>query len=270
MTIPELTNAVAIKNFCQSSLTEIPFPGSEKYPEYSIVEQKIDGWWVGIPIYENRYHVITSGGGKLATVDTTADGRSLLVAEWCSRTNWVTMHPEEQGKFRIHDAAMINGLDITGLEYQRRWELTNLFLANNQIPMFSMLPWYPRDFTEKLWNIPDSEGIVLKKPNGFGAAMQGLKVKHSFEVDYVCVAMAEGGGRNTGRLGALVGRNSKGGTNIGGGFSDGQRIEYWNNKEKYIGKVFSATGKAIFSSGSLRHGNFLRWREDKNPDDVRD
>ena len=50
---------------------------------------------------------------------------------------------------------------------------------------------------------------------------------------------------------------------VGGGFDDQQRAEIWNNQPLYLGKWFEIEARAKFESGSYRHPNFIRWRNDK-------
>jgi ATP-dependent DNA ligase len=47
------------------------------------------------------------------------------------------------------------------------------------------------------------------------------------------------------------------------GITHEQRAEFFRHPKRYIGRVFEAEGKALFSNGALRHPNFLRWRSDK-------
>lgn len=52
------------------------------------------------------------------------------------------------------------------------------------------------------------------------------------------------------------------------GITDEQRIEYSNNKVKYLGKVFEIEYMERFPTGRFRHPRFYRWRPDKSPVDC--
>lgn len=58
-------------------------------------------------------------------------------------------------------------------------------------------------------------------------------------------------------------------TLIGGGFTDKERKDIWENFDKYRGRVLEVDGYQLFSSGALRHPNAVReckqlkWRDDK-------
>jgi ATP-dependent DNA ligase len=65
-------------------------------------------------------------------------------------------------------------------------------------------------------------------------------------------------------LGAIRAHTSSGVIiDVGGGFTDTQRREIWDNQDLYLGKPFEVEARARFESGSLRHPNFVRWRFDK-------
>lgn len=261
-----------IKNWCRASMGEVPFPGDDAYPEYSIVSTKKDGWFAALAIHDGKMDVISSAGAICRTVPVDVSGQYLLVAEWMIGTPRA-MNPAENGKFYVHDIAISQGVDVTALSYPERWEQAACLLRSGSLPStMEMLPWYERGFTTTLWeSTPDEEGLVLKQPLGFGNQLKGLKVKRVFEKDFVCISIGEGGGRLKGSMGAITGRDGAGGTSsVGGGFSDTLRREIWEHRAEYIGKVFTAKGN-VYGGGnsSLRHPQFLRWREDKLPEDVR-
>jgi ATP-dependent DNA ligase len=55
---------------------------------------------------------------------------------------------------------------------------------------------------------------------------------------------------------------------VGGGFTDILRDDIWFNKQLYVGKVFEARGKILFTSGALRHPAFTDWRPDVKPEEC--
>lgn len=116
-----------------------------------------------------------------------------------------------------------------------------------------------------------NEGIILKDPNGVWEnkrAKHQLKFKAENEVDLKIVDTVEGTGKITDMLGALVceSRDGKLKVNVGSGFSEDQRKEYWN--ENLVGKIVSVKyneviNKKTDSVKSLFLPVFVEIREDK-------
>ena len=78
----------------------------------------------------------------------------------------------------------------------------------------------------------------------------------------------EGTGRNVGRLGALVCTGQDDGkditVNCGSGFSDDNRIEFWNSRSKLLGQIVEVRADAITQNQdgtySLRFPRFKGFR----------
>jgi DNA ligase-1 len=115
------------------------------------------------------------------------------------------------------------------------------------------------------------EGIMIKDPNApyeCKRTVSWLKLKPFIEVSLTVVAVEEGTGKNVGRLGALVCEGEDDGrrivVNVGSGFTDDQRIDYWNNRKKVVRKVSEVRADAITQNQdgtySLRFPRFLRFR----------
>jgi DNA ligase-1 len=115
------------------------------------------------------------------------------------------------------------------------------------------------------------EGIMIKDPDaGYECkrSVAWLKLKPFIEVSLNVQAIEEGTGRNVGRLGALVCSGSDDGkditVNVGSGFSDDNRIEFYRDHDSIIGQVVEVRADAITQNQdgtySLRFPRFLRFR----------
>ena len=91
------------------------------------------------------------------------------------------------------------------------------------------------------------EGIIinLDSPYECRRVKTLIKVKKFYTLDLKVIDAIEGDGRLKGTLGALV-VDYKGNTvNVGSGFSDAQRKEFWENKNDIIGRVIEVKYKEI-------------------------
>lgn len=115
------------------------------------------------------------------------------------------------------------------------------------------------------------EGIMIKDidaPYEVKRSVAWLKLKPFIEVSLEVIDVEEGTGKNVGRLGAFVcagvddGRAIK--VNVGSGFSDDNRIEFWNCRSECVGNVVEVRADAITQNQdgtySLRFPRFLRFR----------
>jgi len=95
-----------------------------------------------------------------------------------------------------------------------------------------------------------------------------MKWKPTITVDLNIVGFEEGTGRNAGRLGAIVCEGEDNGrtirVNVGSGFSDSDRDEYWLNRDTILGDVVEVQADAVTQnqdgSYSLRFPRFVRFR----------
>lgn len=121
------------------------------------------------------------------------------------------------------------------------------------------------------------EGIMIKDPEAKYECKRStswLKMKPFIEVSLTVTAVEEGTGKNVGRLGALVCEGVDDGkrivVNVGSGFSDEQRMDYWTSysqtPESMVGQVVEVRADAATRSQdsesvwSLRFPRFLRFR----------
>ena len=115
------------------------------------------------------------------------------------------------------------------------------------------------------------EGIMIKDtdaPYECKRTHSWLKLKPFIEVSLTVIAVEEGTGKNIGRLGALVCEGDDDGrrilVNVGSGFSDDQRIAFWNSRKEIIGDIAEVRADAITQNQdgtySLRFPRFLHFR----------
>lgn len=88
------------------------------------------------------------------------------------------------------------------------------------------------------------EGIMINlddKPYEFKRTNNLLKVKVMQDADLKIVDVYEGTGKNIGKLGGIIvefiHNNSTYRCECGSGFSDEERVDYWNNPNKILGKI---------------------------------
>jgi DNA ligase-1 len=93
-------------------------------------------------------------------------------------------------------------------------------------------------------------------------------LKPFIEVSLEVTNVEEGTGRNVGRLGALVCSGQDDGkqitVNVGSGFSDDQRTEFWSSRDTLLNEVVEVRADAITQNQdgtySLRFPRFLHFR----------
>jgi DNA ligase-1 len=115
------------------------------------------------------------------------------------------------------------------------------------------------------------EGIMIKDPEAVyecKRTVNWLKLKPFIEVSLEVTDVEEGTGRNQGRLGALVCTGVDDGrqitVNVGSGFTDSDRSEFWSNRSALIGQIVEVRADAVTQnqdgSYSLRFPRFLHFR----------
>ena len=115
------------------------------------------------------------------------------------------------------------------------------------------------------------EGIMIKDPEAPYECKRShawLKLKPFIEVSLEVQDVEEGTGRNLDRLGALVCSGNDDdksiNVNVGSGFSDNDRIEFWNNRNSLIGQIIEVRADAVTQNQdgtySLRFPRFKGFR----------
>ena len=93
----------------------------------------------------------------------------------------------------------------------------------------------------------DMEGVIvnLDTPYECKRSKNLIKVKKFYTYDLEVVGVEEGDGRNKGTLGALVVKYKDNTVNVGSGFTDEERKNFWENREDIIGRVIEVKYKEI-------------------------
>jgi DNA ligase-1 len=115
------------------------------------------------------------------------------------------------------------------------------------------------------------EGVMIKSVDASYECKRShswLKAKPFIEVTLEVVAVEEGTGRNAGRLGALVCAGQDDGkdirVNVGSGFTDDQRSQFWNARDAVVGNLVEVRADAVTQNQdgtySLRFPRFKTFR----------
>lgn len=163
---------------------------------------------------------------------------------------------------------------------KRRWQLESLPFVG--LKYFELLPvlYQGRDTSKVVELLKENvskgeEGIMINLLDGqymFKRTNNLLKVKLMQDIDLRVYGFEAGDGRNIGRLGALLCQYKDNIVKVGSGFTDQQREEIWQNRDKYINKIcsvqyFEETSNAD-GGESLRFPIFLDFRDDKLEPDA--
>ena len=116
------------------------------------------------------------------------------------------------------------------------------------------------------------EGIMIKSldaPYECKRSDSWMKWKPTISVDLNIVGFEEGTGRNKNRLGAIICEGDDNDrricVNVGSGFSDTLRDEYWANRDQLLGHLVEVQADAVTQNQdgtySLRFPRFLRFRD---------
>ena len=151
-------------------------------------------------------------------------------------------------------STLINLMELTNIGV-----VTTFYNGTNQNEIWKWL-----EYAEK----HDMEGIMLNldAPYECKRTKNLIKVKKFYTFDLEVVDVIEGDGRLKGTLGALVVDYKGNKVNVGTGFSDEQRKEFWSNRDNITGRVIEVKYKEITKNKdtgleSLQFPVFMSLRE---------
>jgi len=241
---------------------------------------KYDGIWAKC-VYENGEVTIWSKTGQLKhsiKIDRLIPRATcVFVGEFMFGSQW-SQHPDRQGLVFVFDCLVFDGADVSTLPFRRRLELAEA-LAVELGGIFRKTNAYNVGKLGEVWGIIERtnsyEGLIVRhKQHTYFNKL--YKLKTEIEDDFVILDRYEGTGKYAGMLGGFsVGQVSPCGNltkvmDVGGGFSDKQRKEYFEIPFMELSRrVVLVKGKARFDSGALRHPCFVRIRDDKDARDCK-
>lgn len=222
-----------------------------------IVQLKMDGWFCKmLSSYGHQTYHSDTDREFMTSQYPIPDG--IYVGEMMRGTQWAK-HPERHGKFFIFDVGVTGAY---GLRYQYLRSLSPNLPAHFQIVQNYRarerdVVW--AEFVEK----QGYEGLVYRSSTGLPGD-RIFRDKRVFTLDGIVIDIEPGQGKHSGRMGKLVVRLKDGTTTkIGNGYSDDQRQLAADHPETVLGRWMEFEANAVFASGNVRHGRFVRWREDK-------
>jgi ATP-dependent DNA ligase len=180
------------------------------------------------------------------------------------------------GQLYVFDMWELAGKSFKNVPLVKRRESLKRKLGAFGFPEWVKLtPQYDAQTWETHWNSlvleRGFEGLVFKRNDVVLANAIWGRMKRTVTVDYVCLGGNPGGGRYAGKACSSV----KGGLLVDGkvvpiasvsGLNDLLRVELFEGQ--HVGRVFEAEGKGVYANGALRHPNFVRWRDDKMPEEC--
>jgi len=162
-------------------------------------------------------------------------------------------------------------------EFYERYEI-HMLLANVQVVAYETVDLDTDDGFARFEEINRKaveggyEGIMLKDPDAVYKCKRShawLKQKPYIEVTLKVVDIEEGTGKNVGKMGALVCEGVDDGkeihVNVGSGYSDKQRQEFWDNKDEVLSSLVEVRADAVTQNQdgtySLRFPRFKTFRD---------
>lgn len=138
---------------------------------------------------------------------------------------------------------------------------------------------YKREYMQSIWDMivteGNGEGLMLKQISGRGYGKDWIKVKKEHTIDAFVLGAVEGKGKYEGQIGTVelavynkdtiwpIGKISNVGT-------DQQRREMTDLAlaKQLKNKVMEVKFNEVTKGKKLRHGRFVRWRDDKPKEDC--
>jgi DNA ligase-1 len=154
--------------------------------------------------------------------------------------------------------------------YVRRGRLENLFQPQPNLVLTPSLAIQDEDDAIKRYQQYldfGYEGGIVKNTRGiyrFKRHKDWMKLKEVNDVDLPVKELVQGEGKYYGMLGAVIVHFKNKRVSVGTGFSDEERMAFWDDPSLIKGKVIEIHFHQETPDGSLRHPRFHCIREDKS------
>jgi hypothetical protein len=257
-----------------------------KEPDY-VVSLKYDGIW-GALVSDSKSHISDLGSSRASIYSRTKQvkatnflhnfplpDQTILIGEYMYGQEWAST-PERKGKFYAFDCVYSNE-SIVHLPYSERY--ARMISVINQCGSTDLVAvkMAPANITEsvlfELYQNKAFEGIVLRRLSD-PYAVPLFRHKLLLTSDFVITGYSRAEeGQFAGLLGAFCISEYIDGqlvqvAHVGGGFTPKERADFWELRDSLIGKVIEVSYNKRFAGGSIRHPNFVRFRDDKLPEDC--
>lgn len=244
---------------------------------FTTLQPKYDGRW-GILKCDGTHTTLHTRHGKLWRQWLTPHLPSFEVhGEHLFGTAWAKNHVEYEALIAF-DIVMFGGKPVENPQAKlellveiSKFEI-NLKVRPCEVANLDLMrPKASFDALFKEWVYDrEMEGVMLRSES----TTDLIRIKPIYEMDYVILGFRQSESK---RYRNRMVRSVTGGLYKQGklvevchvsGLNDEQRRSFFLNPEEFIGKVFTASGKGIFSSGALRHPNFVRLHPEKLPEEC--
>lgn len=171
------------------------------------------------------------GTGIAQSKAETKDELKLVLFDILPKKEFDIGKSKDTYKIRKQKLLALNAFTTTNLE------IVNMFYEGTDQSQI----WKWLDYAET----HDMEGLMLSldAPYECKRTKTLLKVKKFFSCDIRCIGIEEGNGRNKGTLGALVCDYKGNRVNVGSGFTDADRKQFWLNPDTVVGHIVSVKYK---------------------------
>jgi len=246
--------------------------------EYDIVQLKMDGIWGCMVVGEGQWTLYSRTGKVKAEGEIENPNIDcVLLGEYMHGSHWGHKMGVD-GEYFVFDCIEIHGQDLKDNPLADRLDIARdqVSMLKTQLDFINDLETYEAKEDNILWDnyvkAQSYEGLVYKNSSSkYFDKNAWARVKGVVEVEYICrdFRPADEGTKYEGQVGAVIGTLADKEVLVScGGLSDADRLEYTENGDDYIGKVFTAKGNSWYPSGSIRHPKFKEWRDDKKPIDC--
>ena len=241
------------------------------------ITEKLDGNRCFANVKDHKCTFYSRSGREISGLEQVEDELSRLVDGWYDGELLGKDFQETQSTLRTKGSkteVVFNIFDyVTDKEVQeqqgiynylaRRNELERIFKGIEKFQYVKLVPLIGRGKFDKEWvrellteyTSNGSEGLMinLNSPYQFGRTIELLKVKNMYTLDLRITGMREGSGEFADTCGALIVDYKGYEVGVGSGISKEERIEFWNNQEKYIGRVIEvqAFEETVDQNGNL-------------------